>query len=228
MNMRSKSSFPRPTLAALALAACVMWMGPSPAHAQSFNPDSALSPAQIERIISDSGYRLTGPVARHGRVYLANVLGQGDDPLRLVVDARNGRVLQRYPGRASLLRRQAAVPEESPLTNFFDRLFGSPEDAAPLSPPPDSDFLETPKPKAQARRPKPVVQPAVTAPSDNPATSAPPAAGQAATPPAGSGAPPPAAAVAKPTPETAAAAPGAPAQKAPSTKLNDVPVAPLE
>ena len=51
---------------------------------------------QIERMVEASGYRLTGPVMRNGPVYLANVLGRENDRERLVIDARDGRLLQRY------------------------------------------------------------------------------------------------------------------------------------
>jgi hypothetical protein len=245
MSHRAALSSPRLTAAALALAASLGWMAAAPAQAQ------ALAPNQIERMLGDNGYRLMGPVVRHGRVYLASVLGQQDEELRLVVDARNGRVLQRYPGSPTVAR-QGNPDEGSPLGNFFDRLFGHTEEVAPLSPPPKSDFLETPKPKAQFRRPNPAVQPAAI-PTDNktnpatpgvatPATPVPtpavatPATSPAVAPPAAASstpAPPPVAppatsVKATPTPETAAAAPAKPAAKTSSPKINDVPVAPLE
>jgi hypothetical protein len=232
----------RPTTAALVLAALFVGIAAAPARAQ------ALAPNQIERVLGNNGYRLMGPVVRHGRVYIASVLGQQDEELRLVVDARNGRVLQRYPGDPAMAR-QGNPYDSSPLANFFDHLFGHTEEAPPLSPPPKSDFLESPKPKTQLRRPKPeanpAVQPAAT-PTDNKAAPvtpaiATPSAPAAAAPPATAIAPaapvnPTAASAPAPTPtakttaapETAAATTGKPVTKATSQKLNDVPVAPLE
>lgn len=96
MNIRSQGLFSRPRAAALALAVSVVAMGASAARAQLFNWDRALPPAQVERMIQGIGYRLTGPVIRHGPVYLANVLGRRNDPERLIIDAREGRVLQRF------------------------------------------------------------------------------------------------------------------------------------
>jgi hypothetical protein len=238
----------RSTTAALALAAVFVGMAAAPARAQ------ALAPNQIERVLGNNGYRLMGPVVRHGRVYIASVLGQQDEELRLVVDARNGRVLQRYPGDPTVARR--GNPEDaSPVASFFDHLFGHAEEAPPLSPPPKSDFLESPKPKAQFRRPKPEANPAVqpaNAPTDNktapatpaiatpaPAASAPPAAASTSPSPvpapavpaaATAAVPPPAPATpsVKTAPETAAATTSKSPAKTSSQKLNDVPAAPLE
>jgi hypothetical protein len=227
MSIHLNWSFSRRARAALAVVAMI-WLGASAVHAQSLPPD------QIARALEDGGYQLTGPIVRHGRVYFADVIGPEDNSLRLVIDARSGRLLQRYPSA----RRQALPEESSPLTTFFDRLFGR-DEVAPLSPPPASDFYETPKPKALARRPKPepgpVAQPA-TAPSDNKTASPTPAAPGAATPAAAAatapGTPAPAAAEAKPAPQpapaTAAVAPSASAPKTVSPKVNDVPAAPLE
>jgi hypothetical protein len=99
MNIRSNLNFPRPRIAALVLASSILTIGTSAADAQWFrwpSWDSAMRPMQVERMIEASGYRLTGPVLRDGPVYLANVLGRQNDPERLVIDARDGRLLQRY------------------------------------------------------------------------------------------------------------------------------------
>jgi hypothetical protein len=233
MSMRSNSSFPRPLIAMFALAAATFAVGAAPARSQAPGWDSALPPGEIAHTIEERGYQLVGPLVRHGRVYIANVLGQEDIPERLVIDAHDGRLLHHYPGDPAL-RRQVGNPNEwSPVATFFDHLFGHQEEVAPLSPPPASDFYETPKPKAQARRAKPESRPAAQpamAPADNKAPSPTPAVTTTApiTPPppaatTGAKATPPA-----PAPETATAAPGAPPQKTSSPKLNDVPVAPLE
>jgi hypothetical protein len=237
MGIHSKPFFRHAMIAAIALAAATGGLGASPALAQSHS-GASLPPSQIERMLSARGYRLTGPVVRHGKVYFANVLGQQDDVEQLVVDARDGHLLRQSPS-GPIIRQGGNSNEWSPLGSFFGALFGAPEDAAPLSPPPASDFYENSKPKAQVKHSRPTIQPA-NLPGDAKAPSASPDAANpgattpgvvtpaAATPSAAA----PAVAGAKPapaaTPETATAAPGAAAAKTPSTKLNDVPVAPLE
>ena len=83
----------------LALAAVVLCAAIAPAQAQWFNLGSGLRPDQVEREIAASGYQLTGPVTRNGGVYLADVLGPRGEPQRLLVDATDGRLLQRYRAR---------------------------------------------------------------------------------------------------------------------------------
>ncbi|WP_158816999.1 hypothetical protein [Methylocapsa sp. S129] len=131
MNIRSNQLFSRPRIAALALAVSLLSMGATGAHAQWLSWDSALSPMQVERMIQASGYRLTGPVLRNGPVYLANVLGREDDRERLVIDARDGRLLQRY---ASVAPRDWSNPPR-PQASMFDRFFDGQDDAPPPRPP---------------------------------------------------------------------------------------------
>jgi hypothetical protein len=119
MNIRSRWLFLRPRAATVALALSVVAMGASAARAQFFNWDSALPRGQIERMIQASGYRLTGPAIRHGAVYLANVLGPQNDLERLIVDARDGRVLQRF----------AAAPRQADAAGGW---WGRPQDSGSL------------------------------------------------------------------------------------------------
>ena len=238
MGIGSKPLFRHAMVGAVALVAASAWLGASPARSQSHS-GAALPPSEIERMIGARGYRLTGPVVRHGKVYVANVIGPEDDAEQLVVDARDGHLLRQSPGGPPVRTNPNGW---SPISSFLGTLFGAPEDAAPLSPPPASDFYENPKPKAQAKHSKPDQKPAVQpasvpgdskTPSPSPDAAAPGAAAapSATTPTAASpSAPPPAVAKAPaaPTPETAAAAPGAAASKTAAPKLNDVPVAPLE
>jgi hypothetical protein len=99
MNIRSSSLFSGSRLAALALAAGLMTLGATSANAQWFRwPrwDAALPAEEVARLLEESGYRLTGPVYRNGPVYVANVVGRGADAERLIIDAHDGRLLQRY------------------------------------------------------------------------------------------------------------------------------------
>jgi hypothetical protein len=151
MSDRSRPPFFRRSVAAVAIVAGAVWIGGFAAHSQSSGSGSMLRPSQMERMIEAGGYRLTGPVVRHGQIYLADVIGPEDNEERLVFDARDGRLLRHAPGES----RQSATPDgRSPVATFFANLFGAQEDVAPLSPPPASDFLETPKPKPAAKRPK--------------------------------------------------------------------------
>lgn len=140
MTIRSKRTLPGRWPAALALAAGLIVVGAGPAGAQWFrwpSWDSALAPAEVEHMIEASGYRLTGPVLRNGPIYLANVLGREDDLERLVIDARDGRLLQRY-AVASGYRRLAASGawsnrprlDAAPNDGWLDR-----DDEAPPRPP---------------------------------------------------------------------------------------------
>jgi hypothetical protein len=145
----------RPRIAALASAALLWALGATSSQAQFFHWDSTLSASQIERMVQASGYRLTGPVTRNGGVYLANVLGSQDDPERLVLDATDGRLLQRFsarrawrqtgewPGRprqqpvlsSGWLDRQEVYPQARPLTassnDWLDNEDGSPPPRPP-------------------------------------------------------------------------------------------------
>jgi hypothetical protein len=140
LTIQSRRIFSRPRAAALALAVSLVGLGASAAQAQLFNWDSALPRAQVERMIQASGYRLTGPIIRRGAVYLANVLGPRDDLERLIVDAGDGRVLQRFPAvrRADLYGGWPGQPPRP--ASMFGWLGGSGEDdAAAPRPPSDLD-----------------------------------------------------------------------------------------
>jgi hypothetical protein len=131
-------------------------MGASGAHAQFFNWDSALSRGQVERMIQASGYRLTGPAIRHGAVYLANVLGPQNDLERLIVDARDGRVLQRF----AAVRSQPAPnggwpgqPQESGSGSLFGWFSGDDDAVAPRPPAGLDGNAESEPPRAAPLRP---------------------------------------------------------------------------
>src|SRR5580692_2710016 len=163
MGIRSKPLFRHAMIGAMAVVAASAWLGAPPALSQS-HTGAALPASEIERMIGARGFRLTGPVVRHGKVYIANVLGPEDDVEQLFVDARDGHLLRQSAGGPPVRPQAGNSSGWSPLAGIFGALFGPPEDAAPLSPPPASDFYENPKPKAQAKHSKPdqkpVIQPA--------------------------------------------------------------------
>ena len=74
--------------AALAVAA--------PARAQNFFSFYEMSPRQIVGMLSDDGYELRGPMMRRGDVYVADVTSVSGRPTRLIVSARDGRIIERY------------------------------------------------------------------------------------------------------------------------------------
>jgi hypothetical protein len=144
MSLRSNRFFSRAPVAALVLAASLSQFGASPAKAQwLFNWDHGLQPMQVERMIEASGYRLTAPVMRNGAVYLANVLGRQNDRERLVIDARDGRLLQRYSAAAARRSYGADADEwaddprarPSLLSGLFDR-----DDDSPAPRPPSNVY----------------------------------------------------------------------------------------
>jgi hypothetical protein len=105
MSIRSARLFPVPKAAALALAAGLLTLGATSANAQWLRwPgfDSSVPAMEVERLLQESGYRLTAPIYRNGPVYVASVIGREDFPERLIIDAHDGRLLQRYaaPRRA--------------------------------------------------------------------------------------------------------------------------------
>ena len=175
MNLRSIFPFVRRRAAALALAGALVGAGASAASAQWLDWDNAMAPMQVERMLEARGYRLTAPVIRNGPVYLANVISREDERQRLVIDALDGHLLQRYAavrppafsGEDWQPRAQAALPEgwqdrrgdlspprppadlngeaETELPNVLRT-----EPAPPLHARPGADAAPTPKPRPGA------------------------------------------------------------------------------
>lgn len=142
MTIRSNFLAARAQIATLALAASLLSLGTTSVRAQwLFNWDQGLSPMQVERMVSASGYRLTGPVARNGSVYLANVLGRENDSERLVIDARSGRLLERFRAarRPQYAMAGASAGDWSspppPRASFFDGWSDRDDDSLAPRPP---------------------------------------------------------------------------------------------
>jgi hypothetical protein len=85
------------------LAACVVAGGlatftASSAQAQLFNFlfGDGLRASQIERMLEIRGMQPLGPISRNGRVYIADVAVAAGRSQRLVIDAYDGRILERF------------------------------------------------------------------------------------------------------------------------------------
>jgi hypothetical protein len=242
---------------AWAAATAALLAAPAAAQAQGFfflfgSP----SPYEIERRLEAAGYVVTGPLTLRGDVYVADVIVRGEGPERLVVDAQNGQIIERYRGRSDHWREAAAPP--SAVWGDDPRLWNGPRPPAEIGPdvappdafePPKPNVLETPKaetprpkPRAAEAKPKWAPKPAPVANVNNPppavtppAVSSSPAAAPASPSPAPSAAAAPAssAPVASPSIEAAKAdAPSVvkprPPAPAKSKAVNDVPVTPLD
>ena len=126
MSIRSARLFPAPKAAALALAAGLLTLGATSANAQwfRFGFDSSVPAMEVERLLQESGYRLTAPIYRNGEVYVASVRGRDDIPERLIIDAHDGRLLQRYaaPHRSRDLAGDWSSPRPhlAPHDGWFD------------------------------------------------------------------------------------------------------------
>ncbi len=82
--------------ASLALAAALVVFAPG-ARAQSVFFPREPSPERLEYMLESSGYELRSDLIRRGDVYLADVVTDLGDHERLVIEARTGRILERFP-----------------------------------------------------------------------------------------------------------------------------------
>jgi hypothetical protein len=203
------------------LAAALVALAPA-ARAQALFDFTDVPPGRIARGLESSGYDLRGPLMRRGDVYVADVAGQGVR-YRLVLDARTGQLLERYPMRDLLderprwrernLAEEFDGPPRAGLDSDDDADSAPPRRRAPpgqvargdLAPPPPvldgddakaggADTLEHAKPKPRVVKHKPA-----PVASTSPKASEPTAPGET---PQGDAAP--AAASAQPAPRPAA------------------------
>ena len=84
-------------LAGSALGALITVAFVPPAAAQWAPPWGAAFPGEIERSLEAQGYVLTAPLIRRPGVYLADVSAGPAGHQRLIIDARSGQVLERFP-----------------------------------------------------------------------------------------------------------------------------------
>ncbi|HEV3044428.1 MAG TPA: hypothetical protein VGY52_11210 [Roseiarcus sp.] len=234
----------RKSIATALVAGGLLALSAPAAHAQFFNFffRDGLQPVDIQSMLEDRGLELIAPLRRNGAVYVADVEGPRGGTMRLVIDANNGRIVQRF--RIGSPRFDAnlgvprppvdmggAEPDQSaaftgapPAVITFGDQQGRAEDATgPNSLAVPREDGARPRARGQAKHKKidltPLAQPA----------SAPAATG--VKPPvhadaAASGAD----AKIAPAPAAAppAAAPAAPAPSKAKPALNDVPVTPLD
>src|SRR3984957_14747153 len=104
-----------PVLGALIAIAFV-----STATPQWMPPWGPVFPGEIERNLEAQGYDLTAPLMRRPGVYLADVSAGPAGHQRLIIDARSGQVLERFP---------APGPTWGPALAARDAGFGDPQDS---------------------------------------------------------------------------------------------------
>jgi hypothetical protein len=189
------------TTSGLALAAALFATGAT--RAQSFFDSYQLSPRQVAGVLSDDGYQLRGPIMRRGDVYVCDAVSVSGRSVRLIVSARDGRVIDRYvtddhrryaddsrdwgwsrsprtvedeDNRPAQPRDQFALGD---LFNPPSRVYGN-DMFAPRptpAPSPTSDSVESPKPKHHALKKHHESGPAVAkAPASEPTPAAQPSA----------------------------------------------------
>ncbi len=88
----------RTSIASLIIAGGLLTLSAPAAHAQFFNFifGSGLQPDDVESMLQDRGLELIGPLHRNGAVYVADVEGSRGGALRLIIDAHDGRIVQRF------------------------------------------------------------------------------------------------------------------------------------
>jgi hypothetical protein len=91
--------FRRSPLKSLVIAGVLLAVSAPAAHAQFFNfifGNGGLQSDDIESMLQDRGLELMGPLHRNGAVYIADVEGPRGGEFRLIIDARDGRIVQRF------------------------------------------------------------------------------------------------------------------------------------
>jgi hypothetical protein len=179
----------------LIIAAGLMAVTAPAAHAQFFNFifGSGLQSEDIESMLQDRGLELMGPLHRNGSVFIADVEGPRGGQFRLIIDARDGRIVQRfrmgqrrYEADLGLPRPPAEVGQEGtsssaigapPAVITFGQSVARGEDSgSPNVIRPGDESIKV-KPKAQAKHRKieltPVATPSPSAPAQPSANTSP-------------------------------------------------------
>jgi hypothetical protein len=111
------------------------------AMAQWAPPYGGAYPGEIERSLEAQGYVLRAPLMRRPGVYLADVSAGPAGHQRLIIDARSGQVLERFPSPGR---------EWGPSFAARDEPFGEPQ-AGGVRPPLAPDFYGAPSAAPQAQ-----------------------------------------------------------------------------
>ena len=234
----------RPTLGACAIAAGLALFSASAAQAQLFNFlfGDGLRSSQVERMLEIRGMQPLGPISRNGRVYVADVALSGGRSERLIIDAYDGRILERYrlgpryygdlaaPRPPSDIGAEVA---ERPAANagwpivipfLGESVARGGDDSAPsfVSTPRGDDVDAKGKAKGQTKQHKKID---LTSPGQ---PSSPPADAKPATSEVSAGASPAPDVKPAPAPTTPAAVVAPAPKPAGKPAINDVPVAPLD
>jgi hypothetical protein len=106
-------------LAGSALGALITVASIPSAAAQWAPPWGVAFPGEVERSLEAQGYVLTAPLMRRPGVYLADVSAGPAGHQRLIIDARSGQILERFP---------ASGPTWGPALAARDEAFGEPQD----------------------------------------------------------------------------------------------------
>jgi len=196
----------RNSLIALVLAA-TLFAGVAPAQAQFFglfgnrnSPPAQLTPQDVVQRLSRAGFRVVKP-RLNGNVFLADANDRAGQPLRLVVNATDGAILQRFAST-------------SPRAGGPDGGYSAPPPGFAPSAPGSGEAAPGMRPRAPAARARPAPSEATMAPSTPDAPNAPTAA-----PPAMTAAPAAAPRPAAPAPIQPMVGPGF---------ANGVPINPLD
>jgi hypothetical protein len=118
------------TLAGSAEAQFFGWWGSPPAYGVPEN--AMIRPGEIYRIVADRGYQVTGGLQRNGRVYIVDAIDQWGRACRLVVDAYEGDILQRFATTPP--RPPASIPQPQSQANLYPQYSSYP--AYPNAAPP--------------------------------------------------------------------------------------------
>jgi hypothetical protein len=152
-------------LAALGIAGGLLVSLAGSAEAQFFGwslppaygvPESAMiAPGEIYRMVADHGYRIRDRLQRNGRVYLIDVVDRRGRALRLIIDAYQGDILQRFATAPP--RPVASIPQPQSSADLYPQYSAYP--AYPDAAPPPAAAVQTEvapeighKTKTEARR----------------------------------------------------------------------------
>ena len=116
-------SFGRKPLATALIAGSLIALSAPAAHAQFFNfffHNDGLDPGDVQSMLEDRGLQLVAPLHRNGSVYVADVEGPRGGRFRLIVDAENGRVIQRFRLTSPRFYSEYAVPRPPAEVNETD------------------------------------------------------------------------------------------------------------